>query len=636
MNKDARALVRPPVVVGTAGHIDHGKTTLVKALTGQDTDRLPEEKARGISIDLGFAPLTLPSGRHAAFVDVPGHERFIRNMVAGVHGMDVALLVVAADEGVMPQTREHLAILELLGVQRGLTVLTKADLVEADWLELVSEDTRQVLQGTFLEHRPIMAVSAPTGQGLHSLLAALDELADEVPSRPAGGMVRLPVDRVFSVKGFGTVVTGTLTSGHLEVEDVVNILPDEEKARIRGLQVHGRTVSGVASGNRVAVNLGGVERSEIRRGQVLVRPGTMSATSLTAVRLKLLAEAPPLNHRARVHAHVGTQEVLARVYFYDRNELESGDEAWAELRFEEPVVVQKGDRVLLRSYSPVMTIGGAEVAEVGIHHRRREAGLLQKLEGRLRADPMEAVTTLLVEKGQPYVLAELARDAGLPLDELLGMVTQLSDVLVWEGRQAVHQQSVRQAEELVARLIGQAHRDFPLRPGVTREALRPELPGWDARMTGWLLEQMEARGLVSLDREWVALPGFCPEPDDRDRAWRDAILERLKSAGLKPPDILTVAKEVGLSDPHVPELLQWMMAAGDLTKVEENLYVTREHFEEAVKTVRGALKNQGALGMSALREVLGTSRRYAVPLLERMDEARITRRVGDTRTLVSS
>lgn len=636
MQEDVQAVARPPVVFGTAGHIDHGKTTLVKALTGQDTDRLPEEKARGISIDLGFAPLTLPSGRQVAFVDVPGHERFIRNMVAGVHGMDAVLLVVAADEGVMPQTREHLAILELLGVKRGLTVLTKADLVEADWLELVAEDTRQILQGTFLEQSPIMPVSAPAGQGLKTLLEALEALADAVPPRPAGGMVRLPVDRVFTVKGFGTVITGTLTSGRLQVDDMVNILPDEAKARVRGLQVHGRTVSNVSAGHRVAVNLGGVERSDIRRGQVLVKPGTMTPTSVTAVRLRLLPDAPTLNHRARVHAHVGTQEVLARVYFYDRQELLPGDGAWAEIRWEEPVVVQKRDRVLLRSYSPVTTIGGAEVAEVGVHHRRREAGLLQKLEGRFRADPAGAVTTLLVETGEPRLLTDLAREVGLPLDELLRVVGTLPDVWVWEDRQAVHRQTVEAATERVVRAVRRAHAEFPLRPGVTREGLRPELPGWDARMTGWLLEQMASREVVTLDREWVALSGFRPAPDDRDQAWRDAIMGRLKSAGLKPPDIGSIAKEVGLSERHLPEVLQWMVARGDVTKVEDNLYVTREHFEQAVMIVRQALKSEGALGMSALREALGTSRRYAVPLLERMDEARVTRRVGDTRILISS
>ncbi|MCL8207656.1 MAG: selenocysteine-specific translation elongation factor [Actinomycetia bacterium] len=619
-----------PVVFGTAGHIDHGKTTLVRRLTGRDTDRLPEEKARGISIDLGFAPLVLPSGRSAAFVDVPGHERFVRNMVAGVHGMDAVLLVVAADEGVMPQTREHLAILRLLGVEHGLTVLTKVDLVEADWLDLVRADTAEALAGSFLADAPILPVSAVTGEGIPELLAELDRLADSVPPRDTTGLLRLPVDRVFTVRGFGTVVTGTMTSGQLAVDEVVTVLPEDLRTRVRGLEVHGQRVERAMAGQRVAVNLGGVERSLVRRGQVLARPGTFSPVTVATLLLTLLEDASPLKHRGRVHTHTGTQEALARVYFFDREELAPGDRAWAELRWEEPVVVQRGDRVLIRSYSPVTTIGGGQVVELGIHHTRRERGLLERLEAALASDPVTLAVSRALEAGMPVPLAELARHVGLEEETLRQRLAEVEAVELAEDRTVLHRDVRARLEAAVREQLADYHRRYPLRPGLPREAFRPLFAGWDPRAMARFL--LSVPGVVA-DREWLRLASFTVALDPTDEARARRLVETLTAQGLRPEDIEAVLAGMGADDERGRDLVQWLVHTGRLVKVDEGLYLTREVFEQAAAAVRQALAERGALNTSALREVLGTSRKYAVPILERMDEARITRRVGDTRVL---
>jgi selenocysteine-specific elongation factor len=619
-----------PVIMGTAGHIDHGKTTLVRALTGQDTDRLPEEKARGISIDLGFAHRTLPSGQPVAFVDVPGHERFIRNMVAGVHGMDAVVLVVAADEGVMPQTREHLSILTLLGVERGLTVLTKTDLVDDDWLDLVEADTREALAGTFLADRPMLRVSAATGAGLETLVAELDRLAAAVPPRDVSGFPRLPIDRVFTVKGFGTVVTGTLTSGRLHLDEAVAVLPEALAARIRGLEVHGVRVEEAQAGQRVAANLGGLERAAVRRGQVIALAGTLEATTVMAARLSLLETAAPLKHRARVHGHVGTQEVLARVYFFDRDELEPGETAFAELRWEAPVVAARGDRLLIRSYSPVTTIGGGVIAETGIHHRRREKSLADVLQAQLESDPAGLLAHALERRDAPVSAPEAARLAGVGEAALQDLVEESPDLVWVDGRRLVHRARRDRAADRVLAAIERYHQEHPLRTGLPREQLKAILTGWDPRSIAWLLAGMEE---VRPNGDTVALASFQVILTPADTRRREFVLGRLLDEGLKPSEMSELLRQAGADDQRGRDLIQWLAETGVLVRIDEDLYVTRTAFDAAASAVREALEREGELGTSALREVLGTSRKYAVPILERLDEARITRRVGDGRVL---
>jgi selenocysteine-specific elongation factor len=619
-----------PVVFGTAGHIDHGKTTLVRALTGTDTDRLPDEKRRGISIDLGFAPWTLPSGRPAAFVDVPGHERFVRNMVAGVHGMDAVLLVVAADEGVMPQTREHLAILTLLGVDQGLAVLTKRDLVDTEWLELVQEETREAVAGTFLADAPMLAVSAVTGDGLDELVRALDRLADGLPPRDVQGSPRLPIDRVFTVRGFGTVVTGTLTSGRVRQDDALVVMPEGWPVRARGLEVHGRRVEEAEAGQRVAVNLGGVERSQLRRGQVLSRPGALSASTVAQVRVSLLENAPALKQRSRVHVHAGTDEVLGRLYFYDRDALAAGAQAWAELRTEAPVVLLRGDRVLFRSYSPVTTIGGGVVAEVGQHHSRREPDLLARLDRLLEADPVTLALDRLAQAGSPRLLADLARESDVEASALANALQQSGQVTIYEGRWAVHRRTAEQVADAVLAAVNAWHAEHPLRRGMPREMLKPFARGWDARH--WTHFLTELPDIVVSD-DVVARRGFRPSPGVSQRQWADQLRDRLAAEGLRPSPISQLLGELGVPAADAGDFLAWMVDEGRLVRLDDDHYVVREAFEAAAQRVQEALAIKGRMGTSELREVLGTNRKFAVLVLERMDEARITRRMGDERVL---
>jgi selenocysteine-specific elongation factor len=619
-----------PVVFGTAGHIDHGKTTLVRALTGTDTDRLPDEKRRGISIDLGFAPWTLPSGRPAAFVDVPGHERFVRNMVAGVHGMDAVLLVVAADEGVMPQTREHLAILTLLGVEQGLTVLTKRDLVDAEWLELVQEETRDAVAGTLLADAPLLAVSAVTGEGLEELVRALDDLADRLPARDVQGSPRLPIDRVFTVRGFGTVVTGTLTSGRVRQDDALVVMPEGWPVRARGLEVHGRRVEEAEAGQRVAVNVGGVDRAQLRRGQVLSRPGLLSAATVAQVRVSLLPNAPALKQRARVHVHAGTDEVLGRLYFYDRAALEAGDQAWAELRTEAPVVLLRGDRVLFRSYSPVTTIGGGVVAEVGQHHGRREPELLARLERLLKADPVTLALDRLAQAGSPRLLTDLARESDVEAGALAPVLQQSGQVDVYDGRWAVHRRVTDQVAAAILAAVDAWHAEHPLRRGMPREMLKPFARGWDPRHWAYFLTQVPDLEVLE---DVAARRGFRPRPSDNQRRWAEQLQDRLAGEELRPSPVGQLLGELGVPPTDVGDFLAWLVEEGRLVRLDDDHYVLRAAFDAAVDRVRSALTAKERMGTSELREVLGTNRKFAVLLLERMDEARVTRRLGDERVL---
>lgn len=528
------------LVIGTAGHVDHGKTTLVRALTGVDTDRLQEEKRRGISIDLGFAPFRLPSGRAAAIVDVPGHERFVHNMAAGVHGMDLVLLVVAADEGVMPQTVEHLDILQLLGVRHGLVVLTKVDLVDDPaWLDLVEDDVRASLQGTFLAQAPVVRVAPPTGHGLDRLLAALEEAAARVPPRDAGGLARLPIDRVFTVTGFGTVVTGTLVSGTLRAGDRVEVQPGGLPARIRHLQVHGREVSEAAAGQRVAANLAGVDHTLLRRGQVLVHPGTLAATQWLAARVEWLPRAPwPLRHQERVRVHAGAAEVLGRVRLLEpARPWQPGESGWALIRLEEPLVAAPGDRFVLRTYSPPRTAGGGLVADVGRPWTRRAAPG-RWLAAFLADEPATALTARLERAGRPRAAADLAREVGQPLSRveaaLAGAAAAGRTVPVGNGFWVAASVAERLAREVRA-VLERYHRERPLEPGMSRDALVHVLqaglpvPGAGGGGTGRvpepeagaalqaLLEAWVARGILAVRDDRFHLPGWEPAAGAADR-----------------------------------------------------------------------------------------------------------------------
>ncbi len=638
----AGAADAPPGIIGTAGHVDHGKTALVRALTGVDTDRLPEERRRGISIELGFADLRLPSGRRAAVVDVPGHERFVKAMVAGASGMDVCLLVVAADEGVMPQTREHLQIALLLGVPRAVVALTKADLVDADWLELVADEVRSLLDGGAFAQAPVHPVSSVDGRGLDALRSALDAALGAAAAHADRGFARLPVDRVFSVAGFGTVVTGTLTSGRVALEDRLVQLPAGTAVRVRGLQVHGAAVERARAGQRVAVNLGGVERSAVRRGDVLATPGSLAPQRLLAVRFQALAGTGTRRHGERLRIHLGTAEAMARLTLLEGDALESGASAFALLRLESPLGAARGDRWIARSYSPVTTVGGGGVLDVGRRYRRGRASDLGDLAAAERGDPAEWVRATL-GGAVPLTTAEVARRAGLPEPEAVPALERLEaagqaraigtgGARWWQGREAWDALAGR----LTAAVAAWQTR-YPLRPGMPREELRHAVldGGLEPRGMAATVASLAAEGLLRAGPDWVALPEHHPHLPQAWEGIADRLQAVLAAAHLTPPAVGEALAASGWSEgePQRSEFLAYLCAQGRLVRVDAQLYYDAGAVAGAAERVRDFLRSHGTMTVADLRDLLGVTRKHAVPLAGHLDAAHVTRRVGDVREL---
>ena len=633
------AAVSTHVVVGTAGHIDHGKTSLVKALTGTDTDRLPEEKARGITIDLGFAFLEEPGGLTIEIVDVPGHERFVKNMLAGVGGIDLAMLVIAADEGVMPQTREHLAICSLLKIKAGLIALTKADLVEADWLELVREDVAGAVRGTFLEGAPIVPVSSKTGQGLDELRVALRALAAAVPQRGTDELPRLPIDRVFTVKGFGTVVTGTLTAGSLGTDDRVEVYPKRAEAKIRGLQAHGHPVASARAGQRTAINLQGLERAAIARGDVVGRPGTLVASTLVDGTLELLADAPrAVKTRTRVRFHVGTSEIMARALLLDRPELVPGDTAFARFRLEAPLVARPGDRFVVRSYSPIVTIGGGTLLDVDPpRFKRKGPALITHLE--------------VLQTGSPEVVLEEhirhVGSGGVRLTTLSGRVPfgperlrVLLGTLQAHGRAVsidrdwfIHPDSFARLRELVVDELSAFHRAHPLKPGMSREELRGRAGGADERVFAFLMSALDAEGVVKTERDKARLASHEVRLSPEQQRVVDTLESEFSRAEAAPPSPEEALGRAGVGGDEEHELFQVLVQSGKLVRVKESLFFHSRALDSIQTKLVALLRERKEIGPSDIKDLLGISRKYAIPLLEFFDQRRVTARVGERRIL---
>lgn len=617
-------------VIGTAGHVDHGKSTLVRALTGIDPDRLREEKERGMTIDLGFAWLRLPSGREVSIVDVPGHERFIKNMLAGVGGIDIALLVIAADESVMPQTEEHLAILDLLRVKNGVVALTKVDLVEPDWLALVEADVRARLAGTVLERAPLVAVSAQTGQGLDELKRTLDALLDATPPKRDLGRPRLPVDRVFTIAGFGTVVTGTLIDGHLAVGQEVEILPRVLRSRVRGLQTHRQRVETARPGTRVAVNLTGVATEDLARGDVVTVPRWLRPARVFDVRLRLLrSSARPLAHNAPVSFYTGAAEAPGRVRLLDRQELAPGETGWAQLRLERELAVAKGDLFIIRD--TVTTIGGGEVVDVAPkRHRRFHGPTLRALETLAQGTPEDVVLQALGGRGLLDAEA-LAQRVGLATSAVRQVLADLAarglvlhlDGLYLSG--PTWQELRTQAQAAVAEF----HRQFPLRSGMPREELKSRL-GLGAKPFALLLKRLEDEGVLVEEGATVRLPSHAVRFTPQQEVQIARLLERLRAQRYAPPSRQELEVEAGL-DPAVTDAL---IEQGRLRRLTEEVILPAEVYEEMVGRVVEHIRARGCITVAEVRDMFQTSRKYALALMEHLDEERVTRRVGDERVLL--
>jgi len=629
-------------VIGTAGHVDHGKSTLVHALTGIDPDRLREEKEREMTLDLGFAWVTLPNGEPIGIVDVPGHRDFIENMLAGVGSIEAALFIVAADEGVMPQTREHLAILDLLGIGAGVVALTKIDLAESEeWIELVTADVSDTLEGTVLESAPIVPVSARTGQGLDELLAALQEVLAQVEPRPNRGRPRLPIDRVFTISGFGTVVTGTLIDGTFEVGQEVEILPRRLKARIRGLQTHKQKIARAVPGSRVAMNLSGISKTDLKRGDVVASPGWMHATVLTDVQLRYLPDAPrPLRHNARLKFFSGAAETMARVRLLGQDKLPPGQPGWAQLQLQETVPLVKGDRFIIRIPSPPATVGGGVIVDPhpGRKHRRFRPEVLARLETLSQGTPAEILLQTLDRRGPTSVRDLLSTgDVGEAAPEALAQLLDESQAVLLDaspgtaelpaGNQLVA--SGTWWATLIDRLtheLSTYHQRFPLRAGMPREALRSGLK-LDAKTFNAVMARAVTAELLKDEAATVRLPSHTVQFNPDQQRQVDALLAQFRRQPYATPSFKESVAAVG------EDVLGVLISRGDLVQASPDVLFLPETYAQMTTRVRAHIGQQGNITLAQTRDLLGTSRKYAQALLEHLDETGVTKRVGDARVL---
>ncbi len=642
-------------VIGTAGHVDHGKSSLILALTGINPDRLKEEQEREMTIDLGFAWLTLPGGEKVGIIDVPGHIDFIKNMLAGVGGIDAALFVVAADEGMMPQSREHLAILDLLRVPAGVVALTKVDLApDAEWLDLVQAEIREALAKTSLAGATIVPVSARTGQGLPALLAALDEVLARTPARRDRGRPRLPIDRVFTVAGFGTVVTGTLVDGTFTIGQEVEIVPGTGlRARIRGLQTHRQKITQAVPGSRVAMNLAGLEVNQLWRGQVVALPGQLQATLLADVRLRALPDMPgPLRHNATVDFFSGSAQVSARVRLLDAEELAPGAMAWAQLQLAEPVALVAGDRFIIRQPSPSRTLGGGQVVNPapGRRYRRFHPDTIAHLETLARGAPTDLLLVAL-EREEPATVGELLARSSLAREVALAALDELirtEQVIVLhrdleEGREPAFPQALPDNAHLLSRsgwsalreriagVLADYHRQYPLRAGMPREELKSRLQRkgiiWPPRLFNEIVARAVAEGMLAEGEGTVRAPDhavrFTPEQQRR----LDELLMAFRRNPAAPPSVAEAVAIVGA------DVLQALIEQGVLVKANEDVIFLREDYDRMVADVLALIRAEGSVTVAQVRDRFNTSRKYALALMEHLDERKVTRRVGDARVL---
>ena len=629
------------VIIGTAGHVDHGKTVLVKALTGTDTDRLAEEKRRGITIEPGFARLDWPDGTQAGIVDVPGHEKFIKNMLAGAGGIDLAMLVIAADEGVMPQTVEHLDILSLLGVQGGLVVLTKAELVDDDWLEFVRRQALELTEGTFLEGAPILSVSAVTGQGIPELRDALYRLVQEAREKSALAPFRLPIDRVFSVDGFGTVVTGTLTEGAVRVGDAVELVPSGLQSQVRTLQVHGESVDAAYAGQRAALNLTNLQKAEIHRGDAAVRPGSVRPSRMLDVRLRCLRNAKrTVLNGSQVHLYHGTSVHLAKVVLLDRDELRPGESCLAQLRLTEPMAIKQEDRFVIRFYSPVETIGGGTVLDPRpLRHKRHDPVVLDNLilreQGSGSQRLLQAAEEFGVSLPDSSQLAERSGlDTGAAVSLLADLLNQGKLAEPLPGRYAAAS-ALDTLWDHCRELLSAYHQKHPLHAGMPAAELRQKLFRQITPAEGdALLEVFRAEGRMKRAENRWALAEFSIRLTKRQTALRDALLERFLRDGPEPDTVEAVLDSIPPERrEEARQVLESLLTGGELVRLSPELCWHREVFQEGLDILRTLCADHGAVTLAEVRDALDTTRKYALLFLEACDRRQITVREGDCRRL---
>lgn len=629
------------IIIGTAGHVDHGKTCLIRALTGIETDRLREEKKRGITIELGFAYLDLPDGGRAGIIDVPGHEKFVRNMLAGAGGIDLALLIVAADEGVMPQTVEHLGILSLLEIQHGIIVLTKIDTVDEEWRELVAEDIRQQVQGTFLQDAPLIPVSSYTGEGIEELRQEIFRQIEKLGGKKLDTPFRIPVDRVFSMEGFGTVITGTMIEGKLQEGAEVMLYPGEKLGKVRNIQVHSRSVDTAYAGQRVAVNFSNLKKTDIQRGNVVAPPGSMHTTMMVDVRLNMLKEADrSIKNTSRLHFYHGSREVLCKAVLLEQEALEPGQSGYAQLRLEETVALKAGDHFVVRFYSPLETVGGGVVLDPSPQkHKRGDAAVLESL-AILEKGTLKDKIEQGVKEGSPAYrpLDFVAVQFGASKEE----AEQLAGQLESEGKLVkitaglyLHQSFLERQGKRLSEILRQYHTANPLKEGMKREELRSRfLPQQEQAVADGLLDYYARVERIKFTNGMASLFKFKVKVDEEAARMTEVMETIYRQAGYAPPTTDEVLGQMGKDQKKAQQVHAALVGSGTLVPMDAQMCFHREAYDEAVRQIVEQCRAQGQITLAEVRDLLGTSRKYAMAILDTLDREKVTKKVGDVRVLV--
>ncbi|MBW2706211.1 MAG: selenocysteine-specific translation elongation factor [Deltaproteobacteria bacterium] len=630
------------IILGTAGHIDHGKTSLIKAISGTDTDRLKEEKERGITIELGFASLDLPDGQHLGIVDVPGHEKFVKNMVAGATGIDIVVMVIAADEGVMPQTREHMEICTLLGIQHGLIVMTKTDMVDEEWLELALEDIREFSQGTFLEEAPIMPVSSVTGDGIPELIGAINEIAGSIPQRPPSSLFRLPIDRVFTMKGFGTVITGTLVSGKISVGETIMVYPTGITSKVRGIQVHNLSAETAEAGQRTAINFQGLDKAAVKRGEVLSTPDALIASYMVDISFHYLASSKkPLKNRTLVRFHTGTSEVMGYLILLEQEELPPGQTVVAQLRLDSPVAIVKDDRFVIRSYSPVRTIGGGQVLNpIPQKHKRLKQDVIDGLQHLTDEDPEAIISQQIQQAGYGGVsfshLKIMTNLTDKQLDTALQHLLSKKTITQTDKQNRIylHQVTFDKLIQKTTEHLAKYHADNPLKAGMPKEELKSKFPQLsDPKVFNLILNQMIKSDQISQEENTVRLSDHRVSLGADQADIREKMQNIYKKGELQPPYFREVPKLLGVDPNHTKDVMLLLVEEGQIVKTKDDLYFHIDAITELKNRLVDFLKSNEEITTPQFKEMTGASRKYVIPLIEYFDANKVTLRVGDSRKL---
>lgn len=623
------------IIIGTAGHVDHGKTALIKALTGIETDRIKEEKKRGITIELGFAYLDLPDGEKAGIIDVPGHEKFVKNMLAGAGGIDLALLVVAADEGFMPQTREHLGILSLLNISEGIIVVTKKDMVDEDWLEIVCDEVRQEVQGTFLENAQIIPVSSYTDEGIEQLRQAIFTMIDQKTQiKNLDVPFRIPVDRIFSVEGFGTVITGTLIEGTMKVGDPVTVYPSRIESRIRNLQVHSQDVQEAYAGQRVAVNLAGLKKTDLNKGDVIAVPDSMHTTMMIDIHLTVLKDCDrEIRNATRLHLYHGARDILCKIVLLDRDSVGAGESCYAQLRLEEEIAVKTGDRFVLRFYSPVETIGGGVILDSNpFKHKRNDAAVLESLKLKEGGSDREKISAALRDYSARFeTLDFLQIQTGIPKEQFEQQINKLiKDKVAFRvsDNVVIHTDYLNRLKDSAVKLLESYHKENPLREGMKKDEFRNKLIKYeDISVVDKITDSLVNRKVLKYVNNCVALADFEVQQDNNQQEIENAFLQ----GGFSPesPD------QIAARFPKVKnfkQVLESLVNTGKLVRVEEKILLHADYYNKALTLAKEHVDQNGQITLAEMRDLMGASRKFAVAVLEYWDKRGITKKVGDART----